>query len=726
VLTLEAGMQVAPGGLSTIAERAASACFLLPEVRFGRGETIRPRAADRETIVASPFLVPAATLFDRAALAEISGLDESLERCDTLDAVLRLLARGHAGDVAGAVVVPHETAWSREDLEPHLRALAAVLERHRATFACDPASVLYEQERRLAALAPRHRAARLERASAVTEIEALRARRDRVTSGMARCTARVRFGDLARTSPVSRDWGYERGRPIDRYYIERFIAACAGDVRGRVLEIQEPDYTTRFGGSRVARSDVLDIDPANPRATVIADLRDAPNLGADSYDCVILTQTVHVIDDMPRVIDECRRILRPDGVLLCTLPCSSRVCLEYGPDGDFWRVTEAGARRLFEPVFGQGAVTARAHGNVLASTAFAYGLACEDVDETDLDVDDPFNPLIVCVRAVKVRSPAPVVRSPRDLSAGKAPRATILMYHRVGVPASDVHHLSVPPHLLKEHLAWIADECTPMALDALAEAARSGMLPDRAVAVTFDDGYEDFLTTAAGLLRASGVPATVFLTTHGLDGHEPFHYWWDILESALLTASPGGRVLEVPLPDGVHAFPMTSYAERRLAHDRLHAALVPVAGEVRDRALAAVRAWCADACSSARRLTTDEIRSLRDTPGIAVGAHTVHHLALPFHTTGMQRGEIFDSRRALEGILGYPPTAFAYPYGAWNIDSAVLVQQAGYSVAVTCEHDVVTSATDRYALPRVEVGAITRERLAVTLDRLFAQELARR
>ncbi len=60
--------------------------------------------------------------------------------------------------------------------------------------------------------------------------------------------------DLGRVKPLSQDWGFDRGKPIDRYYIERFLAGHSDDVRGRVLEIGSNDYTLRFGGDRVARS----------------------------------------------------------------------------------------------------------------------------------------------------------------------------------------------------------------------------------------------------------------------------------------------------------------------------------------------------------------------------------------------------------------------------------------------------------------------------------------
>ena len=88
----------------------------------------------------------------------------------------------------------------------------------------------------------------------------------------------VRWGSLRRTTPLSRSWGYDRGTPIDRAYIEQFLASHSEDVRGACLEVLNADYTHRFGGERVTSSDVLDINPANTAATIVADLGEPDSL----------------------------------------------------------------------------------------------------------------------------------------------------------------------------------------------------------------------------------------------------------------------------------------------------------------------------------------------------------------------------------------------------------------------------------------------------------------
>lgn len=123
---------------------------------------------------------------------------------------------------------------------------------------------------------------------------------------------RVRsFEELRRVTPISLEWGDDRGQCVDRYYIERFLAAHACDIRGRVLEIQVDAYTRRFGGKRVARSDVIHVQPGNPKATIVADLASAPHVPSEIFDCIICTQTLLLIYELKAAVRTLYRILKP-------------------------------------------------------------------------------------------------------------------------------------------------------------------------------------------------------------------------------------------------------------------------------------------------------------------------------------------------------------------------------------------------------------------------------
>lgn len=211
------------------------------------------------------------------------------------------------------------------------------------------------------------------------------------------------MGTLRRTSPISTCWGYDRGRPIDRYYINHFMAAHRDVIRGRVLEIKEPLYTNRFG-SAVARADILDIDANNPHATLIADLADARVVPSDAFDCCIVTQTLQYVYDVRAAIRELHRMLTPGGVLLATVPGMTRLDPRASYP-DFWRFTPDSCTRLFGDVFGPSAITVEGHGNVLASIAFLEGIAQEELSASELASHDARFPLVVSVAAVKERRP---------------------------------------------------------------------------------------------------------------------------------------------------------------------------------------------------------------------------------------------------------------------------------------------------------------------------------
>jgi SAM-dependent methyltransferase len=207
----------------------------------------------------------------------------------------------------------------------------------------------------------------------------------------------MRLGSLGSTEPISTRWGYDRGLPVDRWYIERFLAENRRDITGRVLEVQDSTYTDRYGHA-VSERAVLDLDPGNALATHVADLTVGDGLPSEAFDCFVLTQTLHIIYDMPAALAQIRRILRPGGVLLATAPVASMI---DPPDLDCWRVTPLAFRRLLTDAFGAGNVSVEAHGNVLSQIAFLKGLAAEDLTDAELEADDPLYPLLVCARVVR-------------------------------------------------------------------------------------------------------------------------------------------------------------------------------------------------------------------------------------------------------------------------------------------------------------------------------------
>jgi SAM-dependent methyltransferase len=214
---------------------------------------------------------------------------------------------------------------------------------------------------------------------------------------------KVNFGDLRRLQPVDDDYGWKFGQVIDRYYIDNFIASHSKDIQGRVLEIGIDDYTIKFGGKKVTKSDVLHYVEGNPKATIVADLTQADNIPSDTFDCIIITQTLQMIFDVRSAIKHLHRILKPGGVLLVTSHGTSKIGRFLGTDawGTYWHFTCQSKRFLFEEHFEQSKVKVEAWGNILSATAFLYGLIVEDLTKEEMDFQDPRYEVLIGVRAVK-------------------------------------------------------------------------------------------------------------------------------------------------------------------------------------------------------------------------------------------------------------------------------------------------------------------------------------
>ncbi len=363
----------------------------------------------------------AAVLYRRDILQELGGFDESLRTCEDYDLYLRLAATHSLASHAEIVAEYRRHARNMSsNLPKMLEAVLKVHDRHRLQEiglrrkawhtgqrnfkeCYRPEPVLYER------LSGGLMSQFLQRvARSVVRRTKSRFRGGRLHRLVARTRGSwpplfgtIRFGDLGTPRPASRDFAYDRGNPIDRYYIENFLVAQSADVRGHVLEVAENTYSQRFGGSKITKQDVIHLNMVDAPVTIVGDLTQPGVMPDETFDCIIITQTLQMIFNLEDAVTRLHAALKPGGVLLLTVPGITQ--LERGEWGQAWcwSFTQTSVRKLFEPKFSPESVEINTYGNCFAAIAYLFGAALEEVDHKKLDVLDLTYPMIVTLRAQK-------------------------------------------------------------------------------------------------------------------------------------------------------------------------------------------------------------------------------------------------------------------------------------------------------------------------------------
>lgn len=283
--------------------------------------------------------------------------------------------------------------------------------------------------------------------------------------------------------------------------------------------------------------------------------------------------------------------------------------------------------------------------------------------------------------------------------------ALILGYHRIAEAENAAGSLCVSPQRFSEQLDILSHHGEVISLGDLARDLQDGRVPQRAVVLTFDDGYADVLYNAKPILEIYEAPATVFVTTGSL-GQE---FWWDKLERMLLRSAKSPEELSLQMRDDGYAWVSVAPTQLPAARSRqpaiwsIHRSLASLSPAEREKAIAELRTWTGKRPvdePSRRALTSDELIELNTGGLIEVGAHTVTHPVLADLPSPAQREEIRQSKEHLERILGKPVTSFSYPNGSTSAVTRMMVRDARFVCACASHNDVVWQESDRFHLPR--------------------------
>ncbi len=505
--------------------------------------------------------------------------------------------------------------------------------------------------------------------------------------------------------PVSRKFGFDRGTPIDRYYIERFLAQHKLDIQGHVLEIGDNHYTRKFG-TRVTDSQILNVVAA-PGVTLVGDLATGENIAENAFDCIILTQSIQMIYDVKRALKNAIKALKIGGTLLITASGISQIS-RYDMDrwGEYWRFTDKSLKSLLVEFLPEENIQVESFGNVASAKAFLDGLAVHELSENALNHTDKDYQVVLAARVFK--SPAkPAERSsisPISKQPASFETPLILLYHRVAHDPIDAQLLAVSPENFGAHLKILAQNYRVIPLSMLMEELRQDVFTPDTIALTFDDGYLDNLTNALPLLEKYGIAATIFVASGMVDSQHEF--WWDAMERIFFDTHLLPEALDLQGPQGRHTWDLTTPLDRLKAHDELGGILRAksvgdITGFMND-----LHAWAAQSLngrSSHLVVNHDQLVRLAASALIEIGSHTVSHPRLSALPPEEQYQEITHSKRQLEKRLQQKIRFFSYPYGSvdsFTPETIRLVKEAGYAAGIANIQGNVANPVDLYRLPR--------------------------
>ena len=287
----------------------------------------------------------------------------------------------------------------------------------------------------------------------------------------------------------------------------------------------------------------------------------------------------------------------------------------------------------------------------------------------------------------------------------------VLAFHGVTDDAADHIYNRDGSHIdrnvFRAIVAWITKRyrVVPL-LDIARWLEGDAELPERALAITFDDGYRDVLTHGVPVLREFDAPATVFVSTDFV--MEGKSLWPDRVVCAL--GATGEDHLELDWNGRTLVFPLGDDGERLTANHELRERLKTLPDAEKSarvdaivEALGVSERHPGEVWDGFAPLDASDLPTLIEF-GVDVGSHTCTHPIMARCSPEQMADEAGRSKRLIEASSGVPCTSFGYPNGApgdFDTETRRHLVEAGYRCAVTTVKERTTPATDPFEIPRM-------------------------
>jgi peptidoglycan/xylan/chitin deacetylase (PgdA/CDA1 family) len=280
-------------------------------------------------------------------------------------------------------------------------------------------------------------------------------------------------------------------------------------------------------------------------------------------------------------------------------------------------------------------------------------------------------------------------------------QVAILIYHRVCPKIDDWSDGGVDPTYFIQQIEYLLrNKYQIISLDTLAQHLAAGnCLPEKAVVITFDDGYKDNYVYAFPILKKYNITATIFLATGHIGTNKLF--WWDKIKYILLNTK-----LDRLAVDDLGDYPLASKSDRRRAVTQI----IEELKRMPDEKKSLIEEELCDLIPGIHALARNLILSWEDVIemsrcGIDFGAHSVNHPVLTRLPPEKAKWEITQSKKDIESVIGKNVTTFSYPNGDSNDELINHVKENGFACAVSVSpHKLVGIKDNLWALSRISAS----------------------
>ncbi|ODH01613.1 methyltransferase [Nostoc sp. KVJ20] len=208
-------------------------------------------------------------------------------------------------------------------------------------------------------------------------------------------TGSIDWGDLKKAVPICQAFGLTRGKPVDRYYLSKFIEEIQTQIGGNILEIggtpKDKDFYKINPG---ASYQILNLE-AGPGVDIVGDAHDVSVIKPESLDSVIIFNVLEHCYAPWVVVENIYTWLKPGGKCFAMVPSAIRV---HATPVDYWRPLPDAFAWMFRNFSQQKLYV---YGNPTTVIASYHGIAVEELTSEELDAYHPDYPVATCIWAEK-------------------------------------------------------------------------------------------------------------------------------------------------------------------------------------------------------------------------------------------------------------------------------------------------------------------------------------